>query len=145
MNPASPVKTSVGDNGIRLIVWCLLYMVPLGIALLPLFDEDIWWHLRAGQWLLDNRAIPRTDPFSSYGLETAKPWIAYSWLFEVIVALFHQAFGNAGIVLFRGLMTLAIVLAIHRFVAKREPHFGRAAGLTGLAVLAILPLLTICR
>jgi hypothetical protein len=142
VNQTTPIKTSVGDNTIRLIVWCLLYGLPLGVALLPIFDEDIWWHLRAGQWLLDNRTIPQTDPFSSYGLETGKPWIAYSWLFEVIVALFHQAFGNAGIALFRGLMTLAVVAALHQFVAKREPQFARAAGLTGMAVLAMLPLLT---
>jgi hypothetical protein len=135
-------KTSVGDNGIRFMVWGLLYAVPLAVGLLPHFDEDIWWHLRAGQWLLENRTIPQTDPFSSYGLETARPWIAYSWLFEVIVAFFHQALGDAGIVLFRGLMTLAIVAAFHRFVAKREPRFARAAGLTGLAVLAMLPLFT---
>jgi hypothetical protein len=142
VSQATLTKANVSDNGIRMIVWCLLYAVPLAVALLPLFDEDIWWHLRAGQWLLENRTIPQTDPFSSYGLETARPWIAYSWLFETIVAFFHQAFGNPGIVLFRGLMTLAIVAALHRFVARREPHFARAAGLTGLAVLAMLPLLT---
>jgi len=112
--PQSP-PTSVGENTIRYLIWGLLYILPLGVALLPLFDEDIWWHIRAGQSMLENRAIPNTDSFSQYGLESQTPWIAYSWLFEVIAAGFYQALGPAGIVLFRGLLTLAVVLAFHRF------------------------------
>ncbi|HEX3375401.1 MAG TPA: hypothetical protein VHS29_00985, partial [Candidatus Acidoferrales bacterium] len=38
-------------------------------------DPDIWWHLATGRWILQHRAIPMTDPFSSYGM--GKPWIAY--------------------------------------------------------------------
>src|SRR3954447_4088368 len=29
-----------------------------------LFDADVWWHLRAGRWIVDNRAISRVDPFT---------------------------------------------------------------------------------
>src|SRR5258708_35481592 len=111
---------SVGENGLRLTVWAVIYLLPLGVALLPLFDEDIWWHLRAGQWIIEHGAMPTTDPFSRLGIETGKPWIAYSWLFEVLVALFYQGFGPAGVILFRALLTLAVVLALDHFIAPRE-------------------------
>lgn len=133
---------SVGEKGVRLAVWALLYLLPLGVALLPLFDEDIWWHLRVGGWVLDHGTVPETDPFSQLGIETGKPWIAYSWLFEVVVTCFYRALGPAGIILFRALLTLAVVAALHRVLARREPRFLVAAGLIAAGVLALLPLLT---
>ena len=29
-----------------------------------LFDGDVWWHLRAGQWILANGRLPSLDPFT---------------------------------------------------------------------------------
>lgn len=34
------------------------------IALRPALDNDLWWHLSTGSWILDHRALPRSDPFS---------------------------------------------------------------------------------
>src|SRR5947209_430638 len=48
---------SIGEKGVRLAVWTVLYLLPLGVALLPLFDEDIWWHLRAGQWIFEHGTL----------------------------------------------------------------------------------------
>src|SRR5437868_5505409 len=35
------------------------------LALIPcvdvLGDPDVWWHLRAGRWILDHHAIPRAE------------------------------------------------------------------------------------
>src|SRR5258708_33897789 len=50
-----------------------------------LSDPDIWWHLATGRRILQHHAVPMTDPFSSYGL--GKPWIAYSWLFDITMQL----------------------------------------------------------
>ena len=48
-------------------------------------DADLWWHLRAGEWITQNHHLPVTDPFSYTG--AGKPWIAYSWSFEVLLYL----------------------------------------------------------
>ncbi len=79
--------------------------------------------------------VPATDPFSSYGQD--RPWVAYSWLFEVMVYGLHGAMGLAGIVLFRVALVFTVAVAIHRFVAKREPRFIVATVLVGLALLPI--------
>ena len=31
------------------------------------WDQDIWWHLRAGQWIVEHGALPATDPFYNLG------------------------------------------------------------------------------
>src|SRR5271154_7211927 len=53
-------------------------------------DPDFGWHLRAGQWIVQNHAVPRTDPFSVYGRD--RPWVDYSWLFDIFFAKAYRAF-----------------------------------------------------
>jgi hypothetical protein len=127
---------------LRLLIWGALYALPVGVALLPIVDYDTWWHLRTGGWIVEHGALPVTDSFSRYGLDTGTPYCAYSWLYGVAVYGAHQALGYEGIFLGRALLALAIVLALHRLVARREPRFLVAAVVLGLAVLALLPLLT---
>lgn len=125
-----------------LLVLVALYTLPVIVALQPGLDEDAWWHLRAGQWIVEHQAVPATDPFSRHGLETSQPWVAYSWLFEVLLYGLHHALGLGGLILYRAVLALLIVGAIHRLVARRESRPGVVVFLTGLAVLALLPLLS---
>jgi hypothetical protein len=119
-----------------------VYAVPLIAAVRPIADPlmepDIWWHLRVGQWICEHHTVPTTDPFSRFGAD--KPWVAYSWLYEVVVYGLYQTFGLAGIVIYRAGMSLAIVAMFHRLIYRRKPPFLVALGLTGIAALASTPL-----
>ena len=42
---------------------------------------DVYWHMRAGQWILQHRAFPFHDPFSFTANNT---WILQEWAFQVI-------------------------------------------------------------
>jgi len=88
----------------RLVILSLLYLILPIRAMQPTNDPDIWWHLRVGQWIAEHGAVPMTDYFSSYGM--GKPWIAYSWLFELLVYGLYQAFGLVGLVLYRVILAL---------------------------------------
>jgi len=125
----------------RLLILIGLYAIPAIALMSPIIDADIWWHLRTGQWIVEHGAIPTTDPFSSYGM--GKPWTAYSWLFEVLVYGLYSALGLTGILLYRVVLSFAVVAAVHRLVAKREPRFVIATNIVLLAVLGILPLLNV--
>jgi hypothetical protein len=46
-------------------------------------DPGIGWHIRTGEWILQNHAIPHTDLFSNV---TTRPWFAWEWLFDIAVA-----------------------------------------------------------
>ncbi len=118
----------------------LFYSAPMIQATRPVVDNDIWWHLRTGQWILQNGAVPSVDPFSSFGHD--KPWVAYSWLFEVLIYRLYDGLGLYGVLLYRLLLAFAVLVAIHRLIARREPRFLVATGLTGLVFLTSFPLLS---
>ena len=32
-------------------------------------DHDLWWHLKVGEWIVAQRAVPWTDPFAANGTD----------------------------------------------------------------------------
>jgi hypothetical protein len=122
----------------RVAILTLLFLIPVFWLLKPaIIDPDIWWHLRTGQWIVEHGAIPTTDPFSAYGM--GKPWVAYSWLFEVLIYALYQAFGLFGIILYQLIGIMAVTLSVYWFISQREPRFTVAAILAACAVVAVCP------
>lgn len=105
----------------RLLIVVLLYCIPAFKAMVPVIDPDIWWHLRTGQWIVDHAQVPATDPFSGYGV--GKPWVAYSWLFEILVYALFTKLGLMGILLFTVSMFLLIVAVLHGALRRAKLPF----------------------
>src|SRR5215468_1700729 len=95
----------------RLVILVLLYCIPASQAMVPFIDPDIWWHFRTGQWIFSHGQVPVTDPFSTYGM--GKPWVAYSWLFEILVYALFTKLGLMGILVFTVSMSLLITPVLH--------------------------------
>ena len=114
----------------------MLYAIPalVGAHAAAVGDPDIWWHLRTGEWILQHRCVPHTDPFSAFGF--GKPWAAYSWLFEVLLFHLYRALGVVGIVLYTAGLLLAIAAAMHRLVSHGQRDFSTAVLLTFAACLS---------
>ena len=98
-------------------------------------DPDIWWHLRTGDWILAHRAVPGTDPFSAYGM--GKPWVEYSWLFDVLTALAFARLGFISIALYEIAVRLVLSVALFHLLRGLLGGFWRAAGLTAVALYAM--------
>ncbi len=134
-----PAPPDGGSSVLRLAMVFALYAIPVVVTLRPvadpIMDPDIWWHLRTGQWVAEHRTVTPNDPFTAYGQH--RPWVAYSWLFEVGVYELYAWLGLAGIIVYRVALALTIVAAVHHLIARCEPRFLRATLLTGLAVLAL--------
>ncbi len=123
----------------RLALWIALYAIPVTVLINPVQDWDLWWHLRTGDWIVEHGAVPQTDPFTTYG--EGRPWVAYSWLFELLLAGLYAHLGLAGIFVYRLVLGLAFFVAVHALIARHEPRFFRATLLAGLAFFALSPLL----
>ena len=92
-------------------VFCLILCLPA-----VLNDGDTFWLIRAGEWILDHRALPYADPFAytTAGLH----WYAHEWGAEVLLALAWRAGGMAGImVLTAAAIGSTAALLMHRLRA----------------------------
>ena len=80
-----------------------------------LIDPDIWWHIRVGDWIAAHRSLPSMGILSQH-LE--RPWVAYSWGFDLLVSTVHRLYGLPGIVgfliCFQVLISLVFLLTIRR-------------------------------
>src|SRR5512146_3078604 len=73
-------------------------------------DPDVWWHLKVGDWIVANSAVPHTGIFSRTANE--KLWVAYSWGYEILLSRAHAWFGLLGLASFNMLVTLAVACTI---------------------------------
>lgn len=103
-------------------------------------DPDVWWHLKAGEWIFQHRAWPTTDSFSSHG--AGKPWTAYSWGAELLLYGLYRALGLRGLVLYTAGLSVAIVAAFHRLVRRLSRDTLLSVALTLVAVLGLVPVET---
>jgi hypothetical protein len=112
------------DYVIQVIVLVLAIATPaaLGVRAAGAADLDVFWHLRAGEWILQHHAIPHADPFS--WTLAGKPWQAYSWLFEVLAIKLFYRFGSAGLLGYVALMLVAIMTALQHMIRRLQPGVG---------------------
>lgn len=96
-------------------------------------DDDTFWHLAAGEWIIAHGSVPHTDPFSY--TRAGVPWTAHEWLAEVLMAWAFHAAGWGGIVVLTGTAAAAAFFQMGR-------HLGRL--LPGGAVLLLLLLTGAC-
>ena len=59
--------------------------------------NDFWWHVKVGQWVVENKSVPTTDIFSWYGVANPIPWTAHEWLADVIFYFVHSKLGQMGV------------------------------------------------
>ena len=100
----------------------------------PLTDGDFWWHLKTGQYIVDQGVIPRTDFFSftSFG----KSWVAHEWLSEVVFYLGYSWFGYNSLIFFFAVLT---VLAFWFVTRRLDSHPFIVAPAVLLGIWSILP------
>lgn len=97
-------------------------------------DPDVFWHLKVGEWIVQNRAVPRVDVYSwsAYG----QPWTAHEWLWEALMHLLYSALGLPG------LWLLVFVSAAACGLLVRAGLLARGAGSAAASVAgAVAPFL----
>ena len=93
-------------------------------------DYDIWWHLKVGDWIVEHVAVPHTGILSRTA--ATRPWVAYSWGYEVMLSRAYAWFGLVGIAVFGTLLTLAVAAAIYWMLRRISGRFWLACVGTGV-------------
>src|SRR5689334_21554695 len=85
----------------------LIAIVPL-FALFPLHNNDLWWHLATGKWIVANFAVPRDDIFS--WTHYLRGWIDNEWLSQVLFYGVWKIGGERALIVLRAVMFAGIAL-----------------------------------
>lgn len=138
MVPMQPVKFSH-----KAAIFFLIMSVSIVLLYLlrPITDPDFFWHLKTGQWILQQKSLPVIDPFSlappaAENLRASFILTSY-WLSQVIYAAFYSLGGWWGIALLR----LALVGGIAALFATRCDL--RQSGKVGLLLLVAVQILEV--
>ena len=78
-------------------------LILLSAYQLQQWDSDIFWALKSGEWIVTNRWVPLTDPFS-YTF-AGRPWVDFTWGFQVTAYLFYALLGWGGLFILQIVIT----------------------------------------
>ncbi|MBT0664269.1 hypothetical protein KI809_08140 [Geobacter pelophilus] len=99
---------------VTLAIACLA--LALAQILQPIVQNDTWWHLKTGDWIIANRSLPSSDPFTySHHLtgDTQERFLltAY-WVSQIVLSIALKFGGFFGIAIYRAVVLgiLAVVL-----------------------------------
>ncbi len=96
-----------------------------------LLEGDTGWHIRAGEWILENGRVPDKDIFSF--TRPGEAWFAWEWLWDVAFAWLHRHGGLSAVVL-ASLLVLCVTFALlFRLVRRKCPNALIAIAVTLLA------------
>ena len=111
-----------------------VFLLSFFFASRPISDPDFWFHLKIGQFIVQNLQVPRVEIFSCTNL--GQPYIAHGWLSGVVFYLIYSRFGqNLLIFIFAVLTALAFWIIFRR---SSEHIFTRGMAVL-LGVWTVLP------
>lgn len=97
-----------------LIAW--LFIAGSGWSTL-LADGDTGWHIRTGEYILDNGRLPQADLFSFS--RAGERWYAWEWLSDVAFAACYRQLGLKGVVLLAGTVIALYLTVLFRYMLWR--------------------------
>ena len=112
-NVHEPKRTQTDSSRLpKLTIDHLWLAVPVALTsgfgfLLKLRLVDFWWHLKAGEIIVNTRSIPKTDLFSFTA--AGHPFILQSWLVE---AIYYETYRAGGLALLVALNAMVLVAAL---------------------------------
>jgi len=106
-----------------LALLCLLILIAMIAfdARTTVRDPDIWWHLKTGDWIVEHGSVPYVGIFSRTA--ATRPWIAYSWGYEVLLSRSYAWFGLVGLGMFGILLTIAVTAVLFWMLYRLSGRF----------------------
>ena len=103
-------------------------------------EFDPYWHIRVGEWIVNNLKVPTTGLFSHTKADAQ--WTPHSWLSEVVIFLLFKAWGWPGLVMMGVTATTLSILIMLKYLLEKLPPM-RAMYLLlmayGLLIAHIMP------
>ena len=112
------VQKIIKDNPVYNYILLVLFAV--FIVLLTTFkisgDDDVFWHLATGRYIIETGTVPSTDVFGF--ITEGQEWMPFEWGWDIITFLIFQTTGYTGLSLFRMLIFMIIFLLYFLILRK---------------------------
>lgn len=106
------------------------------VALGPISDGDIYWHLSAGREMVARHALLRTDPFTLSA--AGRPWIDVHWLFQLAAWAAYRLTGFRGLAIGKAVLVAVTAVVLTSTAERMGGAVGRALGAASLLVTLCL-------
>jgi hypothetical protein len=94
------------------------------VALGPIADGDIYWHLAAGREMWSRHALLRADPFTLSA--AGRPWIDVHWLFQLVAYGIFRAGGFIGLSVAKAAIVAVTAASLTRTAERAGGPVARA-------------------
>jgi hypothetical protein len=132
LDEAACINHSLGAKVLRALLFAVMVFVVLSFAFTPLrSDNDAWWHLKTGKYIVENKRLPRTDvfAFTSENIE----WHNHEWATQVLFYLSYVVGERSGygglraVITLKTLVLIATFSVLFAFASQRGKNFFVAA------------------
>jgi hypothetical protein len=141
--PASAAPPAAAPSWLRPAVLLLAVAAFLTFTTAEVGDFDFWWHLKTGQFMVEQHRLPVPDEFAftTYLGGAAYPGeeivryfnLTHEWLAQVFFYLLYAATGFGGIVLLRAVLLTGFCGLVGLTVYHRTASFYRGRGAAAAA------------
>ncbi len=110
-----------------------VFVAIFAMALRPVVDNDVFWHLATGRYMWTTGRIPHADPFS--WTAPGRAWIAHEWLTEALLYPLYTHGGYPALMLvFAAVITAAFAVS---YATARLLGATRPIGVVVVGVAAV--------
>ncbi len=116
----------LSDKIISTSAFLILIIFIFCVFFQPIEIDDIWWHLKTGQWIWAHKLVPDYDLFPFFNVKTH--WLCnFEWLGSTIYYLVYLKYGFLGLKVFRSLFFLSVIGIFYFYSRKILPFICLAA------------------
>ena len=106
MNEIPPDTRSETAEAVRNLLLVLTLLLVFAMAARYAATPDTWWHLRAGEWIWQHKALPGVDHFSF--TRAGAPWHYPGWPMEVLFYLLFTLGGLGALNIFQAVVVTTV-------------------------------------
>lgn len=124
------------------VFWFFFYFFLFSLALRGSFsylDPDLGWHLKVGQEIAQNRAVPHLN---HYNYTFSGDWVDHEWLSNFFVYQIYTHWGYLALTIIFAALVIAVLILLNVLVYRaypKKPAFFLVAFLQAFGLIAALP------
>ncbi|MEW6586359.1 MAG: hypothetical protein AB1442_12210 [Nitrospirota bacterium] len=119
----------------RIVLLLLVFFFIFAVFNAKIWDPDLWWHLKTGEYIAQTKEIPSTDPFAFTSLpkdpihpesKRIKFILSQYWIAQLIFYWVYKMFSLQGIIYMRALILTLLMLLLYKGIRREGSGFFQA-------------------